>query len=62
MSFFRDLLFLQGFPTEPLFGPTPSTRPAPAVEPVIRPEPGAGPLPATGLAERQPRDRAARAA
>ena len=23
MSFFRDLLFLQGFPTQPIFGPRP---------------------------------------
>jgi len=60
MSFIRDLLFLQGFPTEPLFGPAPSTCPAPAAGRAAQPVPDPGPHP--GHAEREPCRHAARAA
>ena len=62
MSFIRDLLFLQGFPTEPLFGPVRSTRPAPMAGRTAQPAPGAGPRAKPCDAEREPRSHAARAA
>lgn len=62
MSFIRDLLFLQGFPTEPLFGPAPSTRPAPVAGRAAQPASGAGSQLKSGHPEREPRGRAGRAA
>jgi hypothetical protein len=56
MSFIRDLLFLHGFPSEPLFGPTPAAAPQTQArdEASRRQAPACPDRKATGLSEPKP--------